>query len=106
MASCKPRDIGHGVSSRRLERHMFLFTISMYIYVNGEHRTRVRGGVGCRRRDANELCGHKFFHSLGKHIGWYCCHFPFLESVIIERKLVGEEFGLIFSLEDLLNWKF
>lgn len=108
MATCKPRDIGHRVSSHRLERHMFLFTISMYIYVNGEHGTRVRGGVGCRRRDANELrlCGHKFFHSLGKHIAisWI--------SIIIERT-VGEEFGLNFSLEDLLNpnfwnrvWKF
>lgn len=51
------------MSSRRLERHMFLFTISMYIYVNGERGTRVRGGVGCRRRDANEsrLYRRKFF---------------------------------------------
>lgn len=80
----------------------------MYIYVNGEHGTRVRGGVGCRRRDANEsrLCGHKFFHSLGKHIGWKLLSFPLsFESVIIE-KIVGEEFGFNFSLEDLSNWKF
>lgn len=97
VATCKSRDIGHGVSSRRLERHMFLFTISMYIYVNGERGTRVRGGVGCRRRDANEsrLCRRKFFHSPGKHIGWKLLPFPFSWVCKIIERIIGS-LSLIF----------
>lgn len=60
-------------ASSRLERHMFLFTISMYIYViarpeNMEHVLETATAGDEARRDANELrlCRRKFFHSTGK----------------------------------------
>lgn len=72
---------------------------------NMEHVFEVASAVDVATLTSHACVGTNFSIPLGNILDGNCCHFPFLESVIIER-IVGEEFGLNFSLEDLSNWKF